>query len=171
MLENEILSRTDNRKSLDDVVHYLWQRYEQAGEAVTYQKIFDYLETIIPNGIDYWWQAYLVNNEPIYLYEFEENPPDFSVRNPTPENRDKGVSKSVTLSWEVENPKNKPLLYDLYLSELESNNSPMEAQYTELNSLSKSVSLRSKTRYIWRVRAYDEEGSQYYTPVFFFETE
>lgn len=172
LMEKEILAKSNGKITLDDLVKHLYIQYDVAGTTGSYEEMLLFFRAQVDGGIDDWWQAYLLNNEPVYLYEFEENPPSFSVVNPTPENRAQNINHEVTLSWKTDNPENKTLQYDLYIQKLYRDvQEPMEPKYTGLDNPSKTLTLENGTKYIWRVKAYDNEGNEYMTPVWFFETE
>ncbi len=169
-LDREINDRTDGEYSLDSLLEYMWEQYEENGTLASYQNMLDYFDNIVSDGMDDWWKAYLINNEPLYLYEFEQDPPPFMTDNPSPTNRSTDVSQTITLSWEGTDRTDYDLTYDVYLGELNAINEPMEAVYTGLSNSSKEVSLNANTQYSWRVKAYDGVGNDYFSPVWFFTT-
>jgi len=69
--DQEIRQRSSGRYSLDDVLKHLLIQYTERGSLVSYPAILSYLRQIIPAGLDAWWQRYMVNNEPLFLEEFE----------------------------------------------------------------------------------------------------
>jgi len=70
-LDREIRNRSSGRYSLDDFLKHLLIQYNERGVLFSYAAILDYLRQIIPTGLDDWWQQYMVNNEPLFLEEFE----------------------------------------------------------------------------------------------------
>jgi len=169
-MDNEISERTQGEYSLDFLLKYLWEQYLEHDTPVSYQRMLDYLDTIIPDGMRDWFKAYLNNNEPVYLYEFEDDPPLFMTVNPSPTTRSTDVSQTITLTWEATDRADYDLTYDVYLGELNGTKGPIEAVYTGLSNPSQEVSLKANTQYIWRVKAYDGDGNEYTSPVWVFTT-
>lgn len=70
-LNQEIMNQTDGQYTLDDLMKYAWQQWRDAGEAMSYDVMIRYLNDILPEGIDDWWQRYILDQEPLYFEELE----------------------------------------------------------------------------------------------------
>ena len=169
-LDREISDRTNGEFSLDDLLRYMWEQYLLNDTMASYEMMLEFFDDIVPNGMRDWAQAYLGNNESLYLYDFEQNPPLFAVSNPHPTTRSTDVSQTVTLTWEEIDRADYDLTYDVYLGELNGTKGPVESVYTGLSNPTQEVSLKANTQYIWRVKAHDGEGQEYISPVWFFTT-
>ena len=169
-LDQEISDRSQGVYSLDDLLKEMWEQYSENGTMASYEKMLEFFDGIINGGMRDWAEAYLGNNEPLYLYDFEPNPPLFAVNEPSPTTRSTDVSQTVTLTWEDADRADYDLNYDVFIGELFATDLPIEAVYTGLFNPSQEVSLKANTQYIWRVKAYDGEGNKYVSPVWFFST-
>ena len=78
----QIMNKTGGTKSLDDVLKHLWSRWISLEEHGSNEIMLSYLRSIIPDGVDDWWQTHVVDNEPLYL-EFELRPPQFITESQT----------------------------------------------------------------------------------------
>jgi rhodanese-related sulfurtransferase len=148
----------------------LWEQFEENETPTSYQRMLDYFDVIVPEGMRDWFKAYMINNEPVYFYEFEQSPPPFVTENPSPTNRSTNTSQNLLLTWEINDRANYDLNFDVFLGELNATESPLEAVYTRLPAPSQAVALKPDTQYIWRIKAYDDQGNEYISPVWFFTT-
>jgi rhodanese-related sulfurtransferase len=169
-LNQEISDRSQGEYNLDDLLKAMWEQYAENGIMASYEKMLEFFDGIIDDGMRDWAEAYLGNNEPLYLYEFEASPPLFKVTNPQPTSRSTDVSQTITLTWEDTDRADYNLNYDVFIGELFATDLPIEAVYTGLSNPSQEVSLKANTQYIWRVKAYDGNGNEYISPVWFFTT-
>ena len=71
-LDKEIQKLSNGDHSLDDLLKYSWQKYQEEEYQINYEFILDYLikDLGIPE-IESWWQKYLINNDPVYIEEWE----------------------------------------------------------------------------------------------------
>jgi len=71
-LDKEIQNSTNNTYSLDDVLKFAWQRWEEDNKKFDYENMFDYIENNLGViSINEWKNEFLINNDPIYINKFE----------------------------------------------------------------------------------------------------
>jgi len=66
-LNEYIEEKTSGAYSFDHVLKHFWQEWIQEKNVANYDQLVDYLNTIVPGGIEDWWQKYVIDNERLYL--------------------------------------------------------------------------------------------------------
>ena len=64
-LDQEIMTQTNNAYGIDDILRYLWNDWVENGSPGSYSKMKNYINEIVPDGIDGWWQEFVVDNQPL----------------------------------------------------------------------------------------------------------
>ncbi|MBD3190758.1 MAG: hypothetical protein GF308_08945 [Candidatus Heimdallarchaeota archaeon] len=110
-LNKEMQSRTNGNYSVDDLLKYFWTLWKENEDYCSYDLMLNYLNSVIPGGINDWWQTYVIENQEVYLEEFED---ENAIKPPVIITNSQTITgRNLTLQW-TEIP--KASYYNLYLN-------------------------------------------------------
>jgi len=130
-----------------------------------------YYPGTLKSGTKYYWKIVakvtleVKTTGPIWY--FTTNNPPSTPSNPSPYNGETGVSLTPTLSWSSSDPDGDTLIFDIYFGT--SSNPPLVKSNTTSKSYNPGT-LKSGTKYYWKIVARDSNGASTSSPVWYFTT-
>ena len=68
LLDEKIQEETGGKHSLDDLLKYAWERWDEKGKKMDYHVMKDYIKNDLGvKDLDNWWQKYIIDNKGIHI--------------------------------------------------------------------------------------------------------